>query len=529
MLKYSRELFEITQDETTARNIIALLFERNETNLEVYMPYLAVLENSESPDHCMAVALAMLRLGRGEAAEFYAYKALYLLNGKNDYDIFKNYFSFCNYNMHYYHSDEQIRSVRGNMVVILEESIPNSSPERMEFCLDSETEFSDEINRSSDIEHLTPSSPEYIKLQGSGLQQILKLRGKNYRIVKIIPRSQYCFGYIFRKIQENPEMFEGTVWTISTEDVNEMIEQIRSLTARTEQTESLLRSYHFEENEIGLLIDSVAFGDYGRYVGALKFLLYQPDQALYTGFPIYEDETGQRYVPTLSTLVLLSIIGKLDMLQVLKADLIIPESYRVFFREQYAKAVDKVQTSTSTLSISNDQLTIQDADRSIPEVWEATLEFCEDCEVLSITDEERINFRFADDLTGERIISGFGLSPIHLDSLILAARENATYLCDDLFFRKLASWAKIRNLNFVSLLEHYTDGDYTVPIIIELSKTNYLYIPFLARDDEDTKEIYQNVLVGEKKQRYYGEILSNYFEVRRRIIKELFGDEYALQ
>lgn len=417
MLKHSKDLFEITQDESTAQNIIALLFERNETNPEIYTPYLDVLKKSESPDHCMAVASAMLKLGREDAAEFYAYKALYILNGKNDYNIFKSYFSFCNYNMRHYHTGEQIRSVKGNMVVMLEESNPTDRPERIEICLDSEAEFSDETNRSLGIEHLPRSSPEHIKLQGGGLHQILRFRGKAYRIVQIMPRSQYCLGYMFRKIQENPKMFEGTAWTITTENVNEMIEQIKSLTDRTKQTESLLSSYHFEESDIGLPIDSVAFCDYSRYIGALKFLLYQPDQALYAGFPKYEDETGQRYVPALSTLVLLGIIGKLDSLHVLKTDLIIPESYRVFFREQYTNSISSAQASAAILSVGNDQVTMQEPDQTISETWEAIVEFCEGCDALSITDEERINFNLTDEVTGEQLISGVRLSHIHLGGL----------------------------------------------------------------------------------------------------------------
>jgi hypothetical protein len=44
MLKYSKELFEYTHDVQTARNIIALLYERNETRAEEYEPYLSVLK-----------------------------------------------------------------------------------------------------------------------------------------------------------------------------------------------------------------------------------------------------------------------------------------------------------------------------------------------------------------------------------------------------------------------------------------------------------------------------------------------------
>lgn len=62
MLKYAKELFDITHEEGMARNIIAMLFERNETDINAYAPYINVLSNSVNPDYCMAVASAMLRL-----------------------------------------------------------------------------------------------------------------------------------------------------------------------------------------------------------------------------------------------------------------------------------------------------------------------------------------------------------------------------------------------------------------------------------------------------------------------------------
>ncbi len=130
------------------------------------------------------------------------------------------------------------------------------------------------------------------------------------------------------------------------------------------------------------------------------------------------------------------------------------------------------------------------------------------------------------DLTGERFVAGLRLNPIHLDALILAQRENATFLCDDLFFRKIATWMNLRNLNIVSLIKHYAAPDYVTQFIIELSKTNYIYIPFLsmARNDDEAHELYNNILTGEKKQIYYKDLLDRYVEVRDRILREFFGD-----
>ena len=54
-------------------------------------------------------------------------------------------------------------------------------------CLDSESQFADASNRSMDVEHLTSSSPDYIRLIGSGLNQVLNFRGKKTKSLKLCP------------------------------------------------------------------------------------------------------------------------------------------------------------------------------------------------------------------------------------------------------------------------------------------------------------------------------------------------------
>lgn len=51
MLKYAKELFDVSHEESVACNIINMLFERNETDQNVYMPYIDILRKSEKPLH----------------------------------------------------------------------------------------------------------------------------------------------------------------------------------------------------------------------------------------------------------------------------------------------------------------------------------------------------------------------------------------------------------------------------------------------------------------------------------------------
>lgn len=529
MLRYSKELFEITHDLQTARNIVALLFERKDNRPESYLPYLSVLESSDVPAHCMAVSSAKLILGLDEEAERYAYKALYLLNGRDDFDVFKSFLGFCSYKLHRLSEEDTMYSVKRNSVVLLEEYNAADEGNRIMICLDSESQFADASNRSMDVEHLTSSSPDYIRLIGSGLNQMLNFRGKKYKITQIMSRQQYALGYIFRKISKHPEEFEGAIHTISTENPEEMIDRIKALTDTSKRTKELIDTYHFGNSQFGLPIELVASGDYDRYIGVLRYLLYQPNEALYAGMYKYEDETGQRYVPTLSTLALLSILGQLEILTPCQPDMIIPESYHLFFREKFAKAAELAKSGASTLFFVDGKPVMQESDKSIPDIWGAIIEFCNGCETKEVCDEERIAFRLFNEMSGEELLAGFKLDVIQLDALILAKRENATYLCDDLFFRKVAEGLRIRNLNFVSLLQHYNDINYIVPILMEMSTTNYIYLPLWARDSGEQNVLITNLLNGERKQMYYGSMLKAYFDEFEKMARELFGDDIVDQ
>lgn len=531
MLKYAKELFEITNEESMARNIIAMLFERNETEFSVYAPYIDVLSDSQKPDYCMAVAFAMLRLGKPEEADLYAYKALYYLNNTEDYEIYKSYIGYYNQNLNRYHDEGKLKRVKGNAVVILEENSPEDGkkPQVITVCLDSESEFSDLNNTSMGIRHIPAGSPLYLKIQGSGMNQILKVDDVNYQIIDIHSRNSYAAKFIFEKISAHPEKFEGAVFVLASEKPEEMVEKIKTITDKTKQINALLDFYHFKENETGLPIDSFIEGDYDRYIDALRMLLHSKDQAFYTGFPTYENEENQKYIPSLSTLVLLSYMNILDVLSEIKNYLLLPMSYMDFFAERYRKAKEICYVSPGKLVNIDDQLTLIKNDLSYVEIWERIIDFCEECTKIEISDEERIGFSIGDYINGEQFISIAQLHLIHLDSFILAQKEQATLLCDDLFFRKLATYGKIRNINFVSLLQHYIDQDFVVPIIMELSKTNYLYIPLMARTDEEAMELKKNILDGKLKKKYYSKMLMAYNLAWKNAIQEISGEDVNLE
>ena len=507
-LQYAKELFDLTHDLPSACIVVEGLCNRDEKKFEEYEPYLDCLKNSDEPEHSMLLAHAMSILGNHLESDYYAYKALYLANGNDNIYIYKNYFSLLNRKL-YDKRESELTVIDGSAVVLLEEVGMDSlgQSRTITLCLDSESVFADAANRSMGIEHLSFSDTDYIKLQGCGLKSQLVIRNKNYQVVKIFSRLQFGLLYVLKKMQKNPKLYSGLIWTIPTDDIDAMFEQIKQLTDNSKHVQSILAAYHFKNNRIGLPLDVFANGDYSRYIGVLRFLLYQKDEAFYAGQPVLENEERQLYVPSLATLVLLAVLGRMDLFMAFEKDVIIPESYIAFFQKMFENALATQQVSLGILGFKDGKPYVTDNDTTLSEIWETILDFCKTCERKSVTDKERMRLDVMEGLSVERLIAEMRLSTIHLDALLLAKREKATLISDDLFFRNVAGCMHIRNLNIVSLVMHYTNSDGVFEFLTMLSKTNYIYVPLFYRTDAEAQELYHNVMEGKLKQLYYGDIL----------------------
>jgi hypothetical protein len=523
MLKYSKELFEYTHDIQTARNIVALLYERNENKAEEYEPYLAVLIESDDPGNSMAVASAMLKLGRFEDADYYAYKAVYELNGADNFDVYKSLFGYNNLTLLRRKGKVVRKTISSNMVVSLE-----SAGEQWVVALDSEDGFGEKDNQSLGVEHIGRTDPVYVKLIGKGRGQVLNLRGKSYKVVSFEPREFFMGRFIYQKVADHRNEFKGTVEIISTENTDEMIKQVLALSDHREQTKAMVDAYNFGTNFLGIPIDFFIHGDYERYVDAQRYLLYAKDLAYYAGEPRLEFIVEAKYVPALSTLILLASKGWLDTLDWLAGHIVIPESYLPFFREQYSLVVGTQAVSPGSLiPLDDGKFTILEPDKQIPEMWEAIINKCEQYPTEVVTDDERIVYEIQDGYTYERLFAGMKMDKVQLDALILSERLNGVYYCDDLFFRKIAAHKKVKNINFATLLYAHDDLDIVMPILLELSKTNYVYTPFRCRNNEEGQELVDNLLNGEKKNLYYSQFFNAYIYVRDQIMKQYFEEEQA--
>lgn len=143
-------------------------------------------------------------------------------------------------------------------------------------------------------------------------------------------------------------------------------------------------------------------------------------------------------------------------------------------------------------------------DEQLPSIWENILDFCNDLPRESVSNDERIEQDFIEGCTLEKLMAPFGAEKVQLDSFILTKRKNAIYLCDDLFFRKVANIIGIQSINCASLLRNMVEEEADA-ITVELSKTNYIYIPLdILSNEKYAKEVMENLLHGKQKEKYYG-------------------------
>ena len=351
------------------------------------------------------------------------------------------------------------------------------------------------------------------------------MREKNYKVVSFEPREFVIGRFIFHKVQENPEEFKGIVWLISEQDPQEMIKQLIALSNNGDRIKALVDAYILDSNSIGIPIDFFAFGNYEKYISAQQYLLYHHDLAYYAGEPKAEYIVETKYIPALSTLTLLAAKGWLDILDWLGDHIVIPDSYISFFRKQYSIEIGTQANSAGTfVPLEDGKFTIVDPDKKLPEIWESIILKCEKYATEAVSDEERIEYQVIEGYTWEQLFSNAKIHEIQLDALIVAERENGVYMCDDLFFRRIASIKHVKNINIATLLLINSNLEQVMPILMELSKTNYVYTPLRWRDYEEGNELIQNLLDGEKKREYYSASFNAYINARDQIMKQLFGD-----
>lgn len=528
--QYSKRLFKDCKDVDTSREIVRLVLELNLIAEEIHLLSDAIenLKQSDIPSDSMLLALAMSKIGKQTEADYYTYRTLCLLKNEIDYTILDQCLQYFISNQNRITPANQIRSVQKSCVVIIKDLTSDTS---QTLCLDSELELQ-YINHALGIDHLCSSSnsAHYYSLLNKGIGQEFHSEDKRLKIVTIIDRISFAQQYVWEVFNKAPQNFPSLTM-IQFNDTDELIDGIkRTLIQKSDAFESILKPYYFENNCWGLPVDVLCLNDYSMYFGRLAYLLYAPDQAFYGGEVLYEDECNQVYIPDFSTLALAFLLKIDKVFESIKDDLLIPDSYLVFLNDLLDTEIQHKNNSVGSISLKGDQLFLNSPENSNTIILTSILEFCQSCKKMTVSSEERSNFKCFDNYSCEQFFNYIHTSLIHLDALILTKREQASFLCDDLFFRNMATREKLRNVNLLSLILHFHKKmDLVIELILTFSKTNYLGVPIIFRNIDEYNQLYDNLLCGTRKRQYYGPRFKQLFNDKLIQLKQLFGNDLAAQ
>ena len=114
---------------------------------------------------------------------------------------------------------------------------------------------------------------------------------------------------------------------------------------------------------------------------------------------------------------------------------------------------------------------------------------------------------------------------IEADYLIVGQKCDAVYVCDDLFWRKVATSLKIENINSSSLAYKLKNLDVAKRFIEKITETNYVYPAFIAmRDLQWTEKVLGNLLNSKYKKEIYEPLITEiYSKAREKVIQSIIS------
>lgn len=521
-LSWSKKLYAITQDSQIAADIVSAMLYQKKDRADEYFPYLEALQESSAPEHAILLADMEAFFGRQSDADRYAYKALYMLNSAENYDVYRKYLSLYLRTLHAGQDSAQLSSAKNGGVITFE-YLEQGNTKQLEICLDPEPEFSNPENHSMGVEHISRSHPDFIEFREVNINQELNSRGKKLKVARIVSRFSYGFGFVLRKAEKNPAEFKDICQVMSFKDIRDLIDQLRSIIEQNKIPFNLLELYRSNKFPSGLPIDILTHGDYGNYVNVFKYLLFGSDEVLFAGSPTMNYGPNEKFIPSLSTLVLLSILDAFTALSHIRDRIIIPQSYLEFLDRQYAQSIQADKSSAGSLTVIDHRLVTIAPDQDTSRIWKAIREFCRTCSLREVSDSERISFKITENLFGEQLCTCLRASFIHLDALIVAKRERAVYLCDDAFFHTICLYINQKSINTASLLSCILDRVTAMGYIWILSKTNYVYVPFWGMSGEEFYQILSNTLKGKRKAKFYRQVAKKHSLALLRVPEEPLG------
>lgn len=315
------------------------------------------------------------------------------------------------------------------------------------------------------------TADESYMLKATGKKgSFVKFRDENYKVLEVLNIDTYFFRYFLQKIQEEyPD--NKTIINISGETIEEMIEKtVVYMQAGNEATKNKMKLYNFDI-ETGVPISYLSGKDVDKYFETIYFLMNHEEQAFYS---VYSSnvENGEKYVLTVSSLVILNALGYLDRISSISDRLYITPSIKQFVRKGISDAI-RYDSVVSTAFLDEDNNFRMEESTEETKVFKKTFWTQILMAIIKFTEikPEVINTSYYDKIHEFVDVSEF-------EAINIAANEDAVLVCDDLFIAKICNVINEATpvVNVIALLykEELIDMSELIKLLRDLTKKKYL-------------------------------------------------------
>ncbi|WMC91302.1 tetratricopeptide repeat protein [Kineothrix sp. MB12-C1] len=513
-----KEAFTLSQEKNTAIYLVNLAALLDTVKIEDIQDSLYFLSSEKDPEILLIVAQTYYKFGFYDKAERLSYEAIYLLSNLDDSHLYQLYMSI-HFNMLNGSSKKIIDFDRATMdvVIFLKPVVPESSEKNIAdsvnmgeespplvICINQEANFCTDTYSIGAL-HVSKSNLLYLKLINKEIHEIVEYNGIPYEIASITNKYVYAFRHVLSKVADSSD--GSFIKKISIDKDRDIRQQMRDVLYDLNPITNWLDLYHFKDNPVGTPIEWINSCGYDEYVHIVQYLLYSKEEVLYAGLNNISYDADQTYTITLSSLVILQIIGNLFVLDNYFSKIFISDTLLEFIKLQSENSSKTLVISPGKIGISDDgNLTLTPPDKTMPDFWNALYEIALKLNLHIITNDDRANFnRMHSSMDLEKLLANPKVHICQLDSFIVAQKNNSLLLSDDLFFRQLGTLLGIQSVNHTHLYSIIDIKQY-ISALTKLMETNFLYIPITEAARPLLNDYIKSISNNERKRKLYTEL-----------------------
>lgn len=427
-----------------------------------------VLLNTDDIGNHRIVAQYFAYKGRWDDAKSVLRNAYYKYYKQIEEDEIAGFLRIYFSNIHQDKVDEEYSQICDDSVAILEDS----KGKRINIGIHSNDGIIEENGEMRfECINFNNTSDESYMLKATGRKgSFVKFREENYKVLEVLSIDTYFFRYFLQKIEEEYPN-NKTIISISGETIEEIIDKtVVYMQDGNEVTKNKLKLYNFNI-ETGVPISFLSNKDVDKYFETIYFLINNEKQHFYS---VYSSDVvkGEKYVLTISSLLILNALGYLDKISAISDRLYITPSIKQFVRKGISDAI-RYDSVVSTAFLDEDNNFRMEESTEETKVFKKTFW----TQILMAINEfveikpEVINASYYNKIHECVDISEF-------EAITIAENEDAVLVCDDLFISKIC---KVINeatpvVNVIALLykEELIDISELIKLLRDLTKKKYL-------------------------------------------------------